>query len=137
MIKMNKNVLKKLKNKILLKYLWIVPIFCLVGASTLYILDNVLDGMIVDLLSILFIDADPFVLFDQLFSFALPLFIVFVGFILVYFLCKELIHYLKVIMDGIDDVFFKNRDKLYFEKTLQPLEAFILKLDEEKHAYEV
>ena len=76
-------------------------------------------------------------MFEQLFAIVLPIIIVLAGLILVYALCKELVRYLKVIMDGIDDVFEKNRDKIYLEKELQPLEAYILKLDEEKHAYEI
>ena len=97
----------------------------------MYIFDNVLNGIVIDFLKVLLIDGDPFSTFKKIFAIVLPAIIAITGFMLVYFLCRELSNYLRVLMEGMDDVLEKQREKLNFPKELQPTQKLILSIAED------
>ena len=101
---MKERYLKNLERRLVLKYTFIVLALSLGGATILYIFDNVLNGIVIDFLKVLLIDSDPFSTFKKIFAIVLPAIIAITGFMLVYFLCRELSNYLRVLMEGMDDV---------------------------------
>lgn len=128
---MKERYLKNLERRLVLKYTFIVLALSLGGATILYIFDNVLNGIVIDFLKVLLIDSDPFSTFKKIFAIVLPAIIAITGFMLVYFLCRELSNYLRVLMEGMDDVLEKQREKLNFPKELQPTQKLILSIAED------
>ena len=128
---MKERYLKNLERRLVLKYTFIVLALSLGGATILYIFDNVLNGIVIDFLKVLLIDGDPFSTFKKIFAIVLPAIIAITGFMLVYFLCRELSNYLRVLMEGMDDVLEKQREKLNFPKELQPTQKLILSIAED------
>lgn len=128
---MKERYLKSLERRLVLKYTLIVLALSLGGATILYIFDNVLNGIVIDFLKVLLIDSDPFTTFKKIFAVVLPAIIAITGFMLVYFLCRELSNYLRVLMEGMDDVLEKQRVKLNFPKEMMPTQKLILSIAED------
>lgn len=128
---MKERYLKKLERHLMIKYTLIVFAFSLSGVLILYVFDNVLNGVVIDFIKVLAIQGDPFLTFRNMFGVVLPIIIIVTAFFLVYFLARELSSYVRVLMDGINDVLAKQRVKLLFPKELQQTQKLLLSIADE------
>ena len=132
---MKERYLKKLTLHLIFKYTCVIFALSLGGVILLYVFDNVLNGMVIDFLKVLAIDGNPFEVFRNLFAIVLPLTITMTGFILCYFLCRELISYVHILMEGVDDVLEKKRLQVNFPSDMQDSKELLLSiaLDYKRH----
>lgn len=133
---MKQKFFRSLQKQLFLKYIMIIVALCIGGALCLYLFDNVLNGIIIDFLRVLLINTDPFKMFRNIFSVFLPVLIIITGFLLVYFLCKDLSKYMRYLMEGIDDVMLKKRNQLSLPKEMKQTENILRGLAEEYSFYE-
>ena len=133
---MKQKYFRSLQKQLFLKYIMIIVALCIGGALCLYLFDNVLNGIIIDFLRVLLINTDPFKMFRNIFSVFLPVLIIITGFLLVYFLCKDLSKYMRYLMEGIDDVMLKKRNQLSLPKEMKQTENILRGLAEEYSFYE-
>ena len=132
---MKKNYLRELKRKLFLKYFIVIAGITLGGIVTIYIFDDVLNGVVIDFIKLFDVSGDPFETFRKLYSFVLPAFIVGVGFILIYYLCKDMTKYMRILMDGMDDVMQKERVKISFPSEMKQTEEMVLQIADEYQNY--
>ena len=127
----------KIQKRLLVKYLTIVGAISLAGATVLYIIDHILNGIIVDFLRVLLIDIDPFAMLKRLFAIGLPLMIVITSFVIVYFLAREFATILKQFLKGIDDVYEKQREYPHISEEYDEIAKLILDSAKEYQQYEL
>lgn len=133
---MKQKYFHSLQKQLFLKYIMIITAMCIGGALCLYLFDNVLNGIIIDFLRVLLINKDPFKMFRNIFSVFLPVLIIVTGFLLIYFLCKDLSKYMRHLMEGIDDVMVKERNQLSLPKEMKQIENILRDLAAEYQFYE-
>lgn len=78
---------KRLCRQLLLKYVCIVTGIVLGGIFLIYLVDDVLNGVVIDFIRLFVEDGDPFELFQKIYAIVVPLFMVIIIIILIYFLC--------------------------------------------------
>ena len=127
---------RKLKRHLMIKYTLNVFALTLGGVFVLYIFDNVLNGVVIDFIKVLQIQGDPFTNFRKVFGIVLPMIIVITAFLLVYFLARELSGYVRLLMDGINDILAKQRVKVSFPKELAQTQKLLVSIadDYQQHA---
>lgn len=130
-----KNYLRDLKRKLFIRYFLVIAGITLGGICTIYIFDDVLNGVVIDFIKLFDTSGDPFETFRKLYSVLLPALIVGVGFILIYYLCKDLVKYMRIMMDGMDDVMQKERVKINFPMEMKQTEEMILQIADEYQNY--
>lgn len=133
---MKKQYLKQLRRKLFFKYVLIVFGLALGGFSILYLFDKVLNGVVIDFIRIFMEDGDPFLMFRQIYAVFLPVVIGFTGFILIYFLCRDLVNYMRILMSGIDDVMNKERMKIKFPDEMKQAEELVLSIANDYQVYQ-
>lgn len=136
---MKKRYLFTLGRRLFVKYLMIMVALCVGGAMILYIFNNVLNGVIIDFIRLLSWNgepSDPFDTFKRLFAIFLPTVVTFTGFLLVYLLCKDLTHYMRILLEGIDDVMVKERERIRFPQEMKSTQDLLLKLSDEYQRYQ-
>lgn len=133
---MKKRYLFTLGRRLFIKYLMIMVALCVGGAMILYIFNNVLNGVIIDFIRLLSWNADPFDTFKRLFAIFLPTVVTFTGFLLVYLLCKDLTHYMRILVEGIDDVMAKERNRIRFPQEMKPAQDLLLGILDEYQQYQ-
>lgn len=129
--------LSKLRLKICLKYLFIVPLISLGIMLTIYILEHVLDKFIMDLLSIFFITSDPFILFRQFFQIIEPLIIIMVLGLLSILLARRLSGYLYQMIQACDNLFVRKRKHVDLGNELDEFEQILKNKQREMESYEL
>lgn len=132
---MRKNYLREVKRKLFLKYSLVVAGITLGGISAIYIFDKVLNGVVVDFIHLFDVSGDPFEAVRKLYSVILPAVIVAAGFIIIYYLCKDLVKYMRILMDGMDDVMRKDRVKINFPAEMKKTEEIVLQIADEYQIY--
>ena len=124
---------RQMKGKLFLRYVLIMLIFVLLGLFIVYMFDDVLNGLIIDVLQL--INGNPFETFSKLFKVFLPFIVACFCFILVYFLCKDLTYSMRTLMDGMDDIMRKQRNKVVFPKEMRKAQGALMKVVDEYQAY--
>lgn len=132
---MKKNYLRELKRKLFLKYFLVVAGITLGGIGTIYLFDDVLNGVVIDFIKLFDVSGDPFETFRKLYSIILPAIIVGAGFILIYYLCKDLVKYMRILMDGMDDIMHKERVRVNFPNEMKQTEILVLQIADEYQNY--
>lgn len=132
---MRKNCLRELKRKLFLKYFVVIAGLALGGFATIYIFNDVLNGVIIDFIRLFVPEGDPYTTFENMYSIVLPSVIVFAGFILIYYLCKDLVKYMRILMEGMDDVMQKERSKIHFPNDMKKIEDMVLEVANEYQNY--
>lgn len=133
---MKKRYLKQLRRKLFLKYVLIVSGLTLGGFSVLYLFDKVLNGVVIDFIRLFMEEGDPFTMFRKIYAVLLPVVIGFAGFILIYFLCRDLVNYMRILMGGIDDVMNKERMKIKFPEEMKQAEELVLMIASDYQSYQ-
>lgn len=128
-----KKYLNPVKWKLFLRYMLILLIFVMLGLFIVYMFDDVLNGLIIDVLQL--INGNPFETFSKLFKIFLPFIVACFCFILVYFLCKDLTLSMRTLMDGMDDIMRKQRNKVVFPKEMRKAQGALMKVVDEYQAY--
>ena len=126
----------KIQKRLLMKYLTIVGMITLSGAGILYIMDHILNGIIVDFLRVILVDIDPFIMLKKIFAIGLPFMIVVTSFVIVYFLAREFATILKQFMKGVDDVYEKQREHPHIPQEYEDISNMILESAKEYREYE-
>lgn len=132
---MKKQYLKDLRRKLFFKYVIIISSLTLAGLCTIYLFNDILNGVVIDFIQLFIENGNPFVVFRRLYAIFLPLVIVCTGFILIYFLSKDLVNYMKILMGGIDDVMQKDRVKIKFPEEMKQAEELVLSIADEYQNY--
>ncbi|MEF9968328.1 MAG: HAMP domain-containing sensor histidine kinase [Longicatena sp.] len=135
---MKKQYMKALKRKLFFKYTRIVAGITLGGIGLIYLFDDILNGVVIDFIRLFIRQGDPvttFETFQKVYAILFPTVIVGAGFILIYYLCKDLVNYMQILMDGIDDVMQKERVQINFPKDMLPTEQLVLNIanDYQRH----
>lgn len=133
---MKQRYLFQLGWKLFRKYVLILFALCIGGAFILYLFNNVLNGVIIDFIRLLSWTSDPFDTFTRMFSILLPAVVVLTAFFLVYFLCKDLAHYMKILVEGIDDILAKERVNVHFPKEMAHTETLLMEISDEYRRYQ-
>lgn len=133
---MKKQYLFSLGRRLFFKYLMIMVALCVSGALVLYIFNDVLNGVIIDFIRLLSWNADPFDTFRRLFSIFLPTVVTMTGFLLVYLLCKDLAHYMEILVEGIDDVMVKEREHIRFPQEMKQTQDLLITISDEYQRYQ-
>lgn len=135
---MRKNYLRELKRRLFLKYVIVVMSITLGGIGVIYLFDDVLNGVIIDFIKLFDVAGDPFATFRRMYALLLPAILVGAGFVLTYYLCKDLVKYMRIMMNGMDDVMQKERAKVSFPREMKRCETIIMQIaDEYQRALEV
>lgn len=92
--------LKRLRRQLLMKYVCVIIGIVLGGISLIYLFDDVLNGVVIDFIRLFVEDGDPFELFQKIYAIVIPLFAIIVIIILIYFLCRDLVNYMRILMRG-------------------------------------
>lgn len=132
---MKRSILKDLKRTLFLKYFIVIAGLAIGGFSIIYIFDDVLNGVILDFVRLFVPNGDPNETFRNMYSIFLPTIIVFAGFVLIYYLCKDLVKYMRIMMEGMDDVMRKERIKIHFPSDMKRIEELILTVSDEYQNY--
>ena len=132
---MRKQYLKDLKRKLFFKYVIVITSLTLAGLGIIYLFNDVLNGVVIDFIQLFIENGDPFDVFRKIYAVFLPLVIVFTGFILIYFLSKNLVNYMQILMGGIDDVMQKDRVKIKFPDEMKQAEDLVLSIADEYQNY--
>ena len=130
---MKKQYLNRMKWKMYLRYVFIVTVFILLGLGIVYIFDTVLNGLIIDIFQLF--SRYPFESFKKFFKILLPFIIAIFCFILIYFLCKDLTLSMRILMDGMDDIMHKERNKVKFPKEMHRVEETFMRVIDEYQNY--
>lgn len=130
---MKKKYLNPVKWKVFTRYILILGIFVLLGLGMVFLFDKVLNGFIIDILQLF--DNNPFETFSKLFKIFLPFVVACFCFVLIYFLCKDLVLSMRTLMDGMDDVMRKERSKITFPKEMAKAEEALMKVVDEYQNY--
>lgn len=131
----SKQYLRDVKRKLFLKYVIVITSLTLTGLGIIYLFNDILNGVVIDFIQLFIVNGNPFDVFSKIYAVFLPLVIVFTGFILIYFLSRNLVNYMQTLMDGIDDVMQKDRVKIKFPEELKQAEELVLSIVDEYQNY--
>lgn len=131
---MRKNPLRYLKRKLLQKHMMVILGITLLGIGIIYLFDDVFNGLVIDFIR-LFSAEGVYTTFRNLYTIVLPATIIGTGFIVIYYLCKDLAGYMRILMEGMDDVMQKGRSKINFPSEMQKSEELILQITQEYQNY--
>lgn len=128
---------EKLRSKICLRYIFIIPIIAFSLLGIIYVLENILDEFIIDLLSVFFITNDPFALFRELFMIIEPIIIIIAIVFIIYFLNRCLSDYLSQMMQACENLFVRKKRHVELCDELGELEQILKERQAEIEAYEL
>lgn len=128
---MKKDYLKQLKRRLFIKYGCIILGIGLGTLGIIRLFDDVLNGVVIDFIRLFMDKGDPFALFHQIYAIVLPIIIGIAVLIMVYFLARDLVNYMRILMKGMEDVVRKGRHKVAFPKDMKEAEKLILAISEE------
>ena len=126
---------KRLCRQLLLKYVCIVTGIVLGGIFLIYLVDDVLNGVVIDFIRLFVEDGDPFELFQKIYAIVVPLFMVIIIIILIYFLCRDLVNYMRILMKGMEDVMRSDRQRVDFPKEMKEAEQLVMALSSDYQNY--
>lgn len=127
--------MKVLRRKLFLKYMLVVLGLILGGIGIIVLFDDVFNGVIIDFIRMFAVNRDPFETFHNIYAILLPMVIGMAGFVLIYYLCKDLVKYMRILMDGIDDVMQKGRENIYFPKEMKSTQDLVLHIARDYQSY--
>lgn len=131
---MKDSYLKVIRRKLFFKYISILIGLCLCGFGVQYFFDNVLDGFVIGFLAL--IVNDPYAKFASLYNIALPLAIILTCVILVFILCRDLSFYMRILVNGIEDVMQKERTKIKLPAELKKSEELLIQIARDYQTYQ-
>lgn len=132
---MNKQYLKELRRNLFLKYVFIIASLTIAGLGIIYLFNDILNGVVIDFIQLFIDGGNPFVVFRRIYAIFLPSVIVLTGFVLIYFLVKDLVDYMQILMRGIDDVMQRDRVKIKFPEEMKQAEDLVLFISDEYQNY--
>ncbi len=132
---MKQTTLSRLRQRLFIKYIAIIIGIILAGIGIIYIFDDVLNGIVIDFIRLFMITGDPFELFDRIYRIAFPILIVLGIIVLIYFLCRDLVNYMRILMRGVDDVMRRNHNRVDFPKEMKEAEDCIIAISDTYQNY--
>ena len=94
--------LKALRRRLFIKYACIIIGITLGTITLIYLFDDVLNGVVIDFIRLFMETGDPFAMFRKIYMIVLPLLIVAAIILMIYFLCRDLVNYMRILMRGME-----------------------------------
>lgn len=132
---MKQTTLSRLRRRLFIKYITIIIGIVLSGIGIIYIFDDVLNGVVIDFIRLFMVQGDPFDLFNRIYRIVLPVLIVLGIVVLIYFLCRDLVNYMRFLMRGVDDVMRRNHNRVDFPKEMKEAEDCIIAISDTYQNY--
>lgn len=127
--------LKALRRRLIVKYACIIIGIALGTVTLVYLFDDVLNGVVIDFIRLFMDTGDPFAMFRKIYVIVLPLLIAAAIIVMIYFLCRDLVNYMRILMRGMEDVMRKDRSRFDFPKEMKEAEQLILALSDDYQNY--
>ena len=127
--------LKALRRRLFIKYACIIIGITLGTITLIYLFDDVLNGVVIDFIRLFMETGDPFAMFRKIYMIVLPLLIVAAIILMIYFLCRDLVNYMRILMRGMEDVMRKDRSRFDFPKEMKEAEQLIMALSDDYQNY--
>ena len=127
--------LKALRRRLFIKYACIIIGITLGTITLIYLFYYVLNGVVIDFIRLFMETGDPFAMFRKIYMIVLPLLIVAAIILMIYFLCRDLVNYMRILMRGMEDVMRKDRSRFDFPKEMKEAEQLIMALSDDYQNY--